>query len=293
MRRRCSRALPLAVVLCVVLSAPAFGAAIFVRGVDLTTGWSDVDKSQPSDTYLCWALASSDALAWSGWWGWDAVAHSYISSAADIADVFRAGWPTGPTGTAMHAMEWWMTTQTQTELPGGYTFDTRGLGFYPTEGDYATPYTDRAWGYSEASAGFSQYDNLDYYLSNDVVLIASFHVGASDYGEYDHDVTVWGWDPIAHLIYLTDNDDGMHAIRTYSFSGVPGGQVTILGYENPYTDPINVQIGRLTRLNLNDPFEEPVHPGGGAGVVPEPTTMLLLGTGLSGLLVARRKARKS
>ena len=96
--------------------------------------WQDVNKTGSADTFLCWAVGAANSLAWTGYWGWNpAGGGSYISSATDILSAFNTGW-NDRTGTPMYAYEWWMTTRTATQLPGGYTFDTPGQGFYPAQG---------------------------------------------------------------------------------------------------------------------------------------------------------------
>ena len=129
-------------------------------------------------------------------------------------------------------------------------FDSAGQDFYPGViwNVISNPLTATGTQDYSSSSGT--------YIAADRAIVASFQVGASEFGPYGHDVSVWGWDEI-HLIYITDNDDGVDGLRTYSFTHDAAGNITILGYTNDYTRRENVEHHRLVRLNLNDPFVEP------------------------------------
>jgi len=258
--------------------------------------WSDVNKTSVignPDSLLCWAASASNALAWTGWRGWDSGTSTYISTTAAIYAQFDAGWG-NHTGSAIYAYEWWMTDHTTANSNFGETLDSQGKNFYP--GVVSDPHlAGSVVNFVQDGVANQIYNFLGTYINDDRGIVASIDVpnGPGQIGPYSHAVTVWGWDPTLNLIYITDSDDGVMALQTYSFFqlGV-GGEVYIDNYTNLYTQATDVQITELVRLNRNSTGIEPNRPTGPDGQIPEPTTILLIGSGLIGLWGFRKKFKK-
>jgi hypothetical protein len=255
--------------------------------------WSDVNKVSVSgapDSFLCWAAAASDVLAFTGWKGWDSGTSTYLDTAPKIYNKFVSAWP-NQIGAATYAYEYWMTDRGQSIIPGGATFPTAGLNFYPGVNVQAGVGSVTAF-VKNTTAG-DIYNFLGIYINAHRGIVASIDVpqGPGTSGPYSHSVTVWGWDTAAELLYITDSDDGNTLLKTYSFFQ-SGGQVYIDNYTNLYTSATDVLITQLTRLNINELGIEPDHGAGPGPTVPLPPSMVLLGSGLLGL-VGWRRFRKS
>ncbi len=280
-----------ALVLIWALPGVGFTAPVFVYDGGFGTGtWSDVNS--PSTSLYCWAAVAANSLYFAGWPGWNSGTNSPINTADAIYSAFtngvngHAGWPNS-VGSPIYAYEWWMTNRTQSVIvqTPPKVFPSAGLDFYPTAPVLTGTSVTAFW-------TSNTYDGLNTYINAHRAIGASFHVSASSVGAYDHVVTVWGWDPAAMQIYLTDNDDGKTALDTYSFTGSTGSDIVIKGYTNTYTNPIDVEITELDRLNINlDPSTGQPFPLN-KNVVPLPPSLVLLGSGLMGL-VGWRRFRKS
>jgi hypothetical protein len=283
-----------ALVLICALPGVGFTAPVMVYDGGYGTGtWSDVNKISSADSLLCWAAVASNSLYFAGYPGWNSASSTYINTAGDIYLAYvngvngHAGWPNN-IGSPIYAYEWWMTNRTQSNIvqTPPKTFPSQGLNFYPTAPVLETGSVTAFW------TGGDTYGGLDGYISDHRAIGAVFDVAASDVGPYGHVVTVWGWDKATNQIFITDSDDGATPqLETFNFTTDSSNNIVILGYTNTYTDPIDVTVTELDRLNINSGYE--LNNGTGPGpVVPLPPTVLLFGSSLLGL-VGWRRFRKS
>jgi len=244
----------------------AGAAAVFVDGVSLASGWSDVNKanvSGPPDSLLCWAAAGSNALSYAGWRGWDSGASAYISTASGIYSEFVAAWP-NTVGSSTYAYEWWMTNRTESNIhsdpldplsPSAKVFPSAGLNFYPTvhvqDGD---PAGVTAFVKDASVPGF-----LATYIGANRGIVGSISIPfpTAPGGELGHAISIWGYDPALQQIFITDSDDGLTGLRTYGYHVDGSGFLVIDDYTNLYTTARDVTIDQLTRLNRNDLGIEP------------------------------------
>ena len=284
----------LKVFLCVmflVLSITGIAGAVRVNNYDGGLGtWIDVNKTNVfgPESNFCWIASASNALAWTGWQGWNPITNSYIASGADIYNAFKADW-SNRTGNPMFAYDWWFTTNTANSkgLPlGGYLFDTPGKGFY----SQALFNTEHGFWAENVPVGNYQYfdDAILGYINDDRAINIDL-TGTSDSGlPYGHTLTVWGLDLDNNKIYLTDSDDGVTAEKEYGFTQHADGYWYIDDYTNLYTTNKDFKIIDVQRLNIN---VDGIEPNTG-GQIPEPTTILLVGFGLIGLRGLRKKFKK-
>ena len=276
-------------VLLMGFTSASVATPVWLPGVSSSSGWSDANKTSVNgapDSFLCWAAAASNSLAWTHWWGWDAASSSYLDASAEIYAQFQGSLWGNTIGSPIYAYEWWMTDRTQSIIPTK-VFDSPGRGFYPGENVLNGAGSVTAFWQDNA------YTALDTYINagrGTTIAIDIPNSPGTPGASYSHSLTVWGWDPdpARMQIYVTDSDDGLTGLVTYSLLR-SGNDLTIVGYHNLYQTSTDALISEVQRLNRNDQLIEPEH-GDTSGVVPEPTTLLLLGGGLAGLL-ARKRSR--
>jgi len=293
-----------AVLLAFSLAGTAGAAPVYTYDGIAGGTWSDVNKTNVNgapDSFLCWAAAGSNSLAFAGWKGWDSGTSSYISTAADIYSRFVSAWP-NTVGASTYAYEWWMTNRTQSIIqdpPGSGTsakvFPSAGLNFYPGV-PVQTGASVTAFVQDTAASLGNVYDFMGTYIGAHRGIVGSIDIPFSSApgGVLGHAVSIWGWDSAAMKVWITDSDDGITGLREYSFTGDTNSAFTIIGYSNLYTSARNVTMDQLTRLNINTTGIEPNRPTTTpppAGV-PEPGTLVLLLSGLLGLVGYGRKRFK-
>lgn len=260
-----------------------FGLLFWLSGVASATSyfgyetnggtWSDANKtvSNTDDDLMCWAAATSNILAYTGW-GFPQ--GTSFTGSNDIFAYYQDHW-TDEGGNALYGVDWWFSGRNVTQgIPGWSQVDVAGGGFYTTleSTDYAL-WTFR----SEYALGNTEF-----------LLERGYGVGLSLGGPIAHAVTAWGIESDGpgnyQGLYITDSDDGYTGLRYYE---IQFDEIYSRWFLQDYYHRNTVYISGvygLQNMPSSDPAPEPV---------PEPTTVLLLGTGLAGLWAAgkRKNAR--
>lgn len=290
--------------LCFIIAGTtnSFAIDVWTGTVNQTSGWLDVEKSpyNNSDDELCWAASASNMLYYTGW----------DAGFSDADDIFNSGFVgtwTDTAGNQGYGLNWWFDgTQapegSQASQYAGNGFD----GYYPTY-TFGNYYTD--WRYYSSGGGSTVFDGTGASTAIMSNINNDFGVGIGIFRDPDwdgpdagHALTVWGYDIVNNElmgIWVTDSDDNKY-VSDYS-PGPPDDTLDYLplsytsftnnGYwfiDQSYAGNSDWWIGYVGGLDM--------YSSGGTGPggppIPEPATMLLLGSGLVGLAGFGRKRFK-
>lgn len=236
--------------------------------------WYDAEKTpgNTEDDLMCWAAATSNILAWTGW--------GYPSGAGfinedDIFGYYQDHW-TDQGGIMEFGWDWWFDgTNTSQGWDGWSQVDVPGGGFYPTYN-----FQDYYYRTGQDSLAMSSIDN---YLHN------GYGVTIAIYGPGGHALTVWGYEYDINGnylgIYVTDSDNSK------SSNDPPD----VLGYYNvsleenawylqDFYGADTWFIGEVLALDQS-PLPIQNH-------APIPSAIWLLGSGLIGIVGIRRRLKK-
>lgn len=248
------------VVFCFVVAGNAAHAISYFNFYEFNRTWYDANKTaDPEDDLLCWAAVASNMLRYSGW------THGLpYASEDDIFDYFIDHW-TNEAGSPYYGVDWWLDGTNDKQGEAGWAqVDVPGGGFFPTFSfdDY----------YSFSSDDATALDTIADYLRQNLA------VGLWLGGGGAHLVTAWGYDYDAsgnYLgVWLADSDD-YSGYKTVSYYDILYNAATNQWFLQNYNGSNAWYIGE-------------VH---GLASIPEPTTMLLFGTGLAGLAAVGRRRK--
>lgn len=286
---------------CVIGKAsPVFALANYVWDYYTSGQWStvnyytDAEKDSSAPNNYCWAAAAANILTWSGWDG------GFADEDA-IFDEFQLNWSPTTGSWARFGWEWWFTGGVD---PNDVAYQALGYpgqynafpGYYP-----GTHFTDslykwedlRPYGVADLTVAATE---LMYVIDNGY----GTTLQTIDYATNEaHNVTLWGYDTHGSAdilsdgleIFITDSDDtegvthnNILASYWLYFNSNAG-----VWWLDDYYGNDNSFVGSLAGLlpNFND-----IQPNVPSNSVPEPTTILLMGTSLIAFGVCRKRIKK-
>lgn len=245
------------------------------------------DHHTDGDRLMCWAASAANALSWTGWIGDDPT----ITSSEDIWDHFKYHFSNEGLYSALWGVKWFFDGASGWPGWGAATTDGGGGGFYPAittawpTGDFwsMAGYLDNGPPGGTIDTDLEILQGMDAWLHDSAGVMLNIAWGA----EFGHAVTVWGYDldddsgKYTHL-WITDPDSNLPGYG--EFDGLI--QVAVdqdSGFLTDYLDGGWEIIGAQWLAHST---------GGGENGVPEPATLLLLGSGLVCLFGIGRKKFK-
>lgn len=279
------------------LSGLSLATAVYLPGLPST--FYDAEKLPPAqdpagdDDAMCWAAAASNVLAWTGWHG------GGMGDDEDaIFNHFTSHWSNGGS-TAEYGWRWWFYGEDSPAEPGAAIPDVSGGGNFYTQAEFNSSY--QGWQYDDMTPTGGAFDpdgsdanvKIMDFIDNDYGTVLGI------FGEDGaHGITLWGYEEDRTYdgefgIWVSDSDDNKNVypapdeLKYYEL--LLGSQI---GSFPNWVDCWFIQdylgvgtndywwIGTVQGLEQHD-----------TTVIPEPTSILLVGAGLLGIIALRRRGR--
>lgn len=172
--------------------------------------FADTEKSPSNrdDDWLCWAAASANILAWSGWYP-----ARQFDNEDDIFTYFQKCWNDDSSGSGYRSWYWWFKGIDYKDGDDSY-LEQDGAGFFPD-----TPFPEDAWGYERDAIYRGVGKNylrkrphkLADLLRDGYGVVLQIVQKKKDGSHHSHIITLWGFsysdDNPFSGIFVTDSDD--------------------------------------------------------------------------------------